>query len=201
MGETAGTITNGADHANNNNASSSDSSPPPGPDDQPPIPGPPVLNQSPNQSNVATIEKSQTLLPHTLDAQRVAHELRTDACNGLTSEDAASRLARDGQNAIKGAKGVSIWEIFLQQVANALTVVLIAVAALSFAIDDYVEGGVVVAVIMLNIVVGCVILCRNRNMPRRVSLVVNANFTGSSKTIALNRLSSPCTPCPLPNAK
>jgi magnesium-transporting ATPase (P-type) len=72
----------------------------------------------------------------------------------LTLEDAAARLARDGSNTIKAAKGISVWEILLQQIANALTVVLIAVAILSFAINDYVEASVVVAVIVLNIVVG-----------------------------------------------
>lgn len=163
MGETALITTNGADHANN--TSSSDSSPPPSQDDQPPIPKPPDIEPCRRQLS-DTIEKSQPLppsptssaSPHTLDIESVAQVLRTDASNGLTSEEAADRLARDGPNAIKGATGLSLWEIFLQQVANALTVVLIAVAALSFAIDDYVEGSVVVAVIVLNIAVGYVLL-------------------------------------------
>ncbi len=140
MGETAAVITNGATNANHD---ASDSAPPPSQDDQPPIPKPP---------DIVVIEKPTC--PHTLSAKQVADYFDTDLDHGLTSEEAADRLARDGPNAIKGAKGLSIWEIFLQQVANALTVVLIAVAALSFAINDYIEAGVVVAVIVLNIVVG-----------------------------------------------
>lgn len=93
-------------------------------------------------------------MPHTLPVERVAELFKSHPENGLTHEDAASRLERDGPNSIKGAKGASLWEIFLQQVANALTCVLIAVTALSFAIHDYIEGGVVAAVIVLNIVVG-----------------------------------------------
>lgn len=141
MGETVAVVTNGANNANQ----PSDSSPPPAQDDLPPIPKPP---------DIVVIEKSTC--PHTLSAQQVAHQLDTDLYDGLTSDEAAARLARDGSNAIKGAKGLSLWEIFLAQVANALTAVLIAVAALSFAIDDYIEAGVVVAVILLNIIVGCV---------------------------------------------
>lgn len=140
MGETAAVITNGATNTSN---AASDSSPPPSQDDQPPIPGPP---------DIVVIEKPTC--PHTLSAQQVADKLETDLYDGLTAQDAAARLARDGPNAIKGAKGVSLWEIFMQQVANALTAVLIAVAALSFAIQDYIEAGVVVAVILLNIIVG-----------------------------------------------
>ncbi|CAG9990231.1 unnamed protein product [Clonostachys byssicola] len=140
MGETEVRSTNGADHAN----SSSDSSTVGNPDDQPPIAGLPEL----------AIEKP--ICPHTLSAQRVAESLSSHIDHGLSSEEAAARLARDGPNSIKGAKGLSLWEIFLAQVANALTVVLIAVAVLSFAINDYVEGGVVCAVIVLNIVVGLI---------------------------------------------
>lgn len=142
MGETVLSSTNGADHA----SASSDSSTFGNPDDQPPIGGTPD----------AAIEKP--ILPHTLSAQRVVETLNTHVDHGLTAEEAAARLTRDGPNSIKGAKGISLWEIFLAQVANALTVVLIAVAILSFAIQDYIEAGVVMAVIILNIVVGYVLL-------------------------------------------
>jgi magnesium-transporting ATPase (P-type) len=142
MGETVIVITNGAEHANTSSDSSTLSS---SPDDQPPIAEPP---------DISAIEKPQC--PHTLPARRVAELLKTDTEDGLSDQEAAARLARDGPNTIKGAKGISIWEIFLQQVANALTVVLIAVMALSFAIHDFVEGGVVLAVILLNIIVGYV---------------------------------------------
>lgn len=140
MGETLVISTNGAEHAN----SSSDSEVLAGPDDQPPIAEPPDIPYTSEKPNCH----------HTHSAQHVAELLSTDQDHGLSDEEAAARLARDGPNAIKGAKGLSIGEIFLQQVANALTVVLIAVAAISYIIGDYVEGSVVVAVIVLNIVVG-----------------------------------------------
>ncbi|KAL9468436.1 hypothetical protein ACSS6W_010130 [Trichoderma asperelloides] len=142
MGETVIVITNGAEHANTSSDSSTLSS---SQDDKPPIAEPP---------DISAIEKPQC--PHTLPARRVAELLETHTEDGLSDQEAAARLARDGPNTIKGAKGISIWEIFLQQVANALTVVLIAVMALSFAIHDFVEGGVVLAVILLNIIVGLI---------------------------------------------
>lgn len=142
MGETVIVITNGAEHANTSSDSSTLTT---SQDDKPPIAEPP---------DISAIEKPQC--PHTLPARRVAELLETHAEDGLSDQEAAARLARDGPNTIKGAKGISIGEIFLQQVANALTVVLIAVMALSFAIHDFVEGGVVLAVILLNIIVGYV---------------------------------------------
>jgi Na+-exporting ATPase len=140
MGETDGKSTNGANHA----LASSDSSALANPDDQPPI-------AEPQDSS-----SEKHILPHTLPALAVAEQLSSHIDHGLSSEEAAARLTRDGPNSIKGAKGLSLWEIFLAQIANALTVVLMAVMALSFAIHDYVEGGVVTAVILLNVIVGLV---------------------------------------------
>lgn len=43
--------------------------------------------------------------------------------NGLTSSEAADRLAKDGHNKIDGAGTVSIGKILLRQVSNSLTIV------------------------------------------------------------------------------
>ncbi|KAI1810529.1 potassium/sodium eff [Poronia punctata] len=93
---------------------------------------------------------------HTLPVEQVEHLLKTSADHGLSHDEAARRLAEDGPNKVKAAKGLSIWKILLRQVSNSLTVVLILVMALSFAIHDYAEGGVITAVIVLNIVVGLI---------------------------------------------
>ncbi|KAI8682194.1 Potassium/sodium efflux P-type ATPase, fungal-type [Fusarium keratoplasticum] len=140
MGEIRTSNPNGANHA----SASLDSSVIAGQDDPPPIAEP---------SNGA-VEKLQ--YSHTLSGQQVAEILTTHIDHGLSCEEAASRLTRDGPNSLMGARGPTIYEIFLAQVANALTAVLVAVAVLSFAIQDYIEGGVVVAVIVLNVVVGLV---------------------------------------------
>ncbi|KAM7197479.1 hypothetical protein V8F20_006624 [Naviculisporaceae sp. PSN 640] len=80
--------------------------------------------------------------------------LNTDVDNGLDTSEAARRLARYGPNKVEGAKGLSMWTILIRQVSNSLTLVLVITMILSFAIDDYIEGGVIGAVILLNIVVG-----------------------------------------------
>ncbi|KAH6664005.1 potassium/sodium efflux P-type ATPase [Plectosphaerella plurivora] len=115
-------------------------------DDEPPIAEPKTRSNSSEAHFCA----------HTLSARAVVVHLQTDADHGLSSHDAAARLARDGPNSIQAGKGVSVWKIFVAQIANALTMILIAVMAISFAIEDYIEGAVVAAVILLNIVVGLV---------------------------------------------
>ncbi|KAF2269360.1 calcium ATPase [Lojkania enalia] len=92
--------------------------------------------------------------PHTLTAQEVAQKLGVDLNNGLNAYEAESRLRLYGPNKVKGAEGLSLWEILLRQVSNSLTIVLLITMGLSFGIDDYIEGGVITAVIVLNICVG-----------------------------------------------
>ena len=79
----------------------------------------------------------------------------TNSCShGLSHAEAQSRLQFYGPNKVEGAEGLSLWKILLRQVSNSLTFVLIIVMAISFGIDDYIEAGVITAVICLNIVVG-----------------------------------------------
>jgi Na+-exporting ATPase len=64
------------------------------------------------------------------------------------------RFGLHGPNTVKGTAGLSPWKILLRQISNSLTFVLIIVMAISFGINDYIEGGVITAVICLNIAVG-----------------------------------------------
>ncbi|TID15723.1 potassium/sodium efflux P-type ATPase [Venturia nashicola] len=73
---------------------------------------------------------------------------------GLDTDEAIRRLHQDGPNTVTSSGGASLWTIFLRQISNSLTVVLVIVMGLSYGIKDYIEGGVITAVILLNIVVG-----------------------------------------------
>ncbi|KAF1830533.1 sodium P-type ATPase-like protein [Decorospora gaudefroyi] len=92
--------------------------------------------------------------PHTLTAEEVAETLGVDIDHGLPHSEAESRLQLYGPNKVEGAEGLSVWKILLRQMSNSLTFVLIIVMGISFGINDYIEGAVISAVIILNIVVG-----------------------------------------------
>ncbi|KAI1846360.1 hypothetical protein JX266_007565 [Neoarthrinium moseri] len=101
------------------------------------------------------IPSTDLVSAHTVQLERLEQELlKTNFRNGLSNAEAAHRLQQDGPNTVEGAKGLSVWKILLRQVSNSLTCVLIAVMAISYAIKDYIEGSVIAAVILLNIVVG-----------------------------------------------
>ncbi|KAI9149573.1 calcium-transporting ATPase 3 [Paramyrothecium foliicola] len=91
---------------------------------------------------------------HALPFEDVAEELKADTTDGLTSEEAKRRLEEYGRNEFGDDKGVQPLSIFIAQIANALTFVLILAFGASLGIKSWIEGGVVGAVIILNITVG-----------------------------------------------
>lgn len=91
---------------------------------------------------------------HALTFEQVAQELNGNLDDGLTESEARQRLEIYGRNEFGEQEGVQPLKIFIGQIANALTLVLILAMAASFGIQSWIEGGVVAAVIVLNIVVG-----------------------------------------------
>lgn len=91
---------------------------------------------------------------HALSYADVLQELGANDNAGLTPDEARKRLDEHGRNEFGEQEGVQPIKILIGQVANALTLVLILAMAASFGIKSWIEGGVVAAVIALNIVVG-----------------------------------------------
>jgi Na+-exporting ATPase len=60
---------------------------------------------------------------HALAHGDVAKELKTDALDGLSPSEAASRLEKHGKNELGEAEGVQPFKIVIAQVANAMTMV------------------------------------------------------------------------------
>ncbi|EMD00620.1 hypothetical protein BAUCODRAFT_81255 [Baudoinia panamericana UAMH 10762] len=77
-----------------------------------------------------------------------------DGEDGLTTQEASRRLEEYGRNELGDAGGVNPGKILIRQIANAMTLVLILAMAVSFGIRSWIEGGVIAAVIIINISVG-----------------------------------------------
>ncbi|TGZ81585.1 potassium/sodium eff [Ascodesmis nigricans] len=92
--------------------------------------------------------------PYQLTFQQVAEELNVDIDKGLSDQQVDANLAKYGENKLEGDGAISPWKILIKQAANAMILVLVFAMALSYGTSDYVEGGVITAVIVLNIVIG-----------------------------------------------
>jgi len=91
---------------------------------------------------------------HALNRDILVQELSADAENGFSKSQASEKLNEFGRNELDDGPGVQPIKILIRQVANAMMLVLIMAMVVSFAIKSWIEGGVVAAVIALNIIVG-----------------------------------------------
>lgn len=92
--------------------------------------------------------------PWTRTGDQVVASQQSDGDNGLTDKDAEARLNQYGKNMLDEAEGVSIAAVLIRQVCNAMIMVLFISMAISFGIRDWIAGGVIAGVIVINVVVG-----------------------------------------------
>ncbi|KAL4800265.1 hypothetical protein BDV19DRAFT_353764 [Aspergillus venezuelensis] len=116
---------------------------------------PPEIHQAPARHSEQDLS-TPTDHAHTIHPSSLSALLSVDLQHGLSDAEASARLERDGPNSVGSMEGLSMWKILLRQVSNSLTLILVIVMGVSFGINDYIEGGVITAVILLNIVVGFV---------------------------------------------
>jgi Ca2+-transporting ATPase len=88
------------------------------------------------------------------DAAAVASDLGTDAVRGLTSAEAARRLASYGPNTIPAPPAPSAWTIALRMLADPMNLMLVAVVVVSLIIAQFAVAFIVAALIVLNVVLG-----------------------------------------------
>lgn len=115
---------------------------------------------------------------HTLDIKNVLKGFGTDPKLGLSDSTVEQNKQTYGLNRLKETPPPSFWGILLRNLLNAMTMVLIAAAAVSkwrtlclnvgtnyrmltaavlgFGTQDYISGGVIAALVFLNVGVGTI---------------------------------------------
>jgi P-type Ca2+ transporter type 2C len=91
---------------------------------------------------------------HALAAGEVARALATDASVGLSSDEATRRLARYGPNRPRRTRRPPYLRLAANEFADPLVLLLVAASAVSIAIGDVGEGLAIVAVLVINGVLG-----------------------------------------------
>src|SRR3989338_10115301 len=94
-----------------------------------------------------------TNLSHTKSSTAVIEELRSSE-RGLNSQDVALRLKQYGLNKLPEAKTDSLFTIFLRQFQSPLIYILVVASIVVFAIGEVVDGSIILAVLLINAVVG-----------------------------------------------
>ncbi len=96
----------------------------------------------------------QDLRPWRLEPQEVCRLLEVDPEQGLSSQEAQRRLAQYGLNELPEGKGPSVWELLFHQFTEAMVVLLLVAAAISWMLGDVKEAIAILVIVVLNAMLG-----------------------------------------------
>jgi magnesium-transporting ATPase (P-type) len=91
-----------------------------------------------------------------LDATDVLSRLDVDATSGLSSDESRSRLEKHGPNRLPEEETESALVRFIKQFHNVLIYILIAAALFTAYLGEWIDTGVIMAVVLANAIIGFV---------------------------------------------
>jgi magnesium-transporting ATPase (P-type) len=91
---------------------------------------------------------------HAITSEEALRRLDTRAETGLAAEEAKQRLERYGPNRLPDAERESALIRFLKQFHNVLIYVLLAAAVVTALLGEWIDTGVIIAVVVINAVIG-----------------------------------------------
>ena len=93
---------------------------------------------------------------HQLPGDEIAALLEADSVKGLDIFDVEQRRANFGPNRLTLKKGKSPIVLFLLQFNQPLVYILLAAVAITFALQEWVDSGVIFGVVLVNAIIGFV---------------------------------------------
>jgi Ca2+-transporting ATPase len=84
------------------------------------------------------------------------YALLNSSPDGLSRAEAAERLVAFGPNVVARYVPYPVWKIALDQVASPIIYVLLVAAGITFALKDYSDAGIIMAVVIINALIGFV---------------------------------------------
>ncbi len=92
--------------------------------------------------------------PHAFSAEQIADLLEVNAAHGLSNEEVAARLFRDGENTLETAQGRGAWRILLGQFSSIIVWLLAFAAVVAWFTESRLEAAAILVVLLLNAVIG-----------------------------------------------
>jgi len=105
--------------------------------------------------DTVTEEPAEDEVWHALSPEDVLRHLEVQE-DGLTDEQAARRLTQYGLNQLQEAPRPTFWHMLWDQLNNFVVILLIVASIVSALLGDYVEAGAIMAIVVLNAVLGIV---------------------------------------------
>jgi Ca2+-transporting ATPase len=87
-------------------------------------------------------------------SDEVIKELNVDPKQGLSQSESTDRLAKYGENKLKGKRKKSIFALFFAQLKDMLIYVLLGASVITIIIGEYVDAVIILLVVVLNAAIG-----------------------------------------------
>ncbi|KAF2842072.1 calcium-transporting ATPase [Patellaria atrata CBS 101060] len=92
--------------------------------------------------------------PFQLSVDHVKAFLGTDLESGLSDAQVKELRTKYGENKLTTDSGVKWYTVLGKQISNAMILVLVLAMAVSFGVQDWIEAGVISAIIVVNVMIG-----------------------------------------------
>lgn len=113
------------------------------------------LNSESEEFEVSNASPANVLQePYRFSIEKVVEAFETNKNDGLSTQTAKDFLKRYGENSLGGEESISYSKILAHQAFNAMIMVLIISMIIALAIKDWISGGVIGAVVAINIGIG-----------------------------------------------
>ncbi|WP_390408078.1 cation-translocating P-type ATPase [Lacticaseibacillus jixiensis] len=87
--------------------------------------------------------------------EEILQSTQVDLATGLSQDEAAKRLARDGENALAKGEKKTMVQRFLDQFKDFMIIVLLVAALIAgFVVHEWADAGIILAVVILNAIFG-----------------------------------------------
>ena len=93
---------------------------------------------------------------HAASSSEVLDHLETMEQSGLSSAEAAERLVKYGPNQLTEKKGMSFFQMVLNQLKSFVVIILIVAALVSAILGEWVEAAAILTIVVLNAILGVV---------------------------------------------
>jgi len=109
-----------------------------------------------NMSQESSSSREISVTWHALSGDEVLQELETPIEEGLSSADVEQRREKFGPNELTEAPPTSFWEMLWAQINNFVIYMLLGAAIISGLLGDYVEAIAIMAIVVLNAIMGII---------------------------------------------
>ena len=107
-----------------------------------------------NQANHGGASPPALSTMHDAPVEKLVQTLHTDLTRGLSSGESKRRLEIYGPNRLVEAAGASFWRLVLEQFQGFLVLLLLASAAISILVGEFIDAAAILAIVVINAILG-----------------------------------------------